>query len=84
MDANTEDPEDTMAVATRRTPALGSPRSSDEPVSDTEPHLEYHGDTYFEPISADWRRTLATSQGRVVTFGVARAAAWCCSSGSTC
>ena len=56
-----------MAVATRRTPALGSPRSSDEPVSDTEPYLEYHGDT-SEPISADWRRTLATSrEGGVVT-----------------
>jgi hypothetical protein len=50
-----------MTLTTPRTPALGSPLSSDELVSDSETYFEYRGDTYFEPISGDWRRTFATS-----------------------
>jgi hypothetical protein len=40
---------------------LDSPRHPEELVLNGESDFEYHGDTYFEPISSDWARRFATS-----------------------
>ena len=50
-----------MTLTTPRETTLGSQRSPEELVFDGDTDFEYHGDTYFEPISSDWTWRFATS-----------------------
>ena len=51
---NPTDRGETMTLTTPRKPTLSTPRSPNELVLNSESDFEYHGDTYFEPISSDW------------------------------
>jgi hypothetical protein len=50
-----------MTLTTPRWPTLSTPRTRQELVLTSESDFEYHGDTYFEPISSDWAWRFAAS-----------------------
>src|SRR5690242_15242193 len=43
-----------MTLTIPRKSMLDSLRGTEELVFDSAPGVEYHGDTYFDPISRDW------------------------------
>ena len=58
---NPTDRGETMTLTTPRWPTLSTPRTRQELVLTSESDFEYHGDTYFEPISSDWAWRFAAS-----------------------